>query len=169
MQIGQLKFQETRRTGESGSELTRDRHGVPQRGSFGLLGPHGKLTTLDDITAVGRSLQIEKRQMVGGPFAALSGGTKRCSLSRQGHRRTMRGESEDHQGTVSTNTSFLRRFSHTGRKSHTEHTSITKVQAAYFFGRTSTLADMAEFFKVPPTINGPRGVKTIPRSSARTS
>src|SRR4051794_200396 len=40
---------------------------------------------------------------------------------------------------------------------------------AYFLGRANTRADTAEFFNVPPITNGPRGVKTIPRESARTS
>jgi len=49
----------------------------------------------------------------------------------------------------------------------------TKIHAdrspAYFFGKVSTRADIAVFFSVPPTINGPMGVNAIPRVSARTS
>jgi len=39
----------------------------------------------------------------------------------------------------------------------------------YFLGRASTRAEIAEFFSVPPTINGPKGVNTMPWVSARTS
>ena len=39
----------------------------------------------------------------------------------------------------------------------------------HFLGRANTRAEIAEFFSVPPTINGPKGVNTIPWVSARTS
>jgi len=39
----------------------------------------------------------------------------------------------------------------------------------YFLGKANTRAEIAEFFNVPPTIKGPKGVNTIPWVSARTS
>jgi hypothetical protein len=75
MQVKHLKMEEPE-TGQNGGELARDEHGVPQRGSVGLPGPHRKRTAAKDLTPRWRGFQIEKRQMVGGPFAASSGGIK---------------------------------------------------------------------------------------------
>src|SRR5215472_3321208 len=42
-------------------------------------------------------------------------------------------------------------------------------KSAYLLGRTNTFAVGAKSSSVPPTISGPRGVKAIPRLSARAS
>lgn len=92
--------------------------------------------------------------MVGGPCAASSGGMSDVRSLEQRHPSAAGGFAKDHKSIVNATGGLL---------------EISNAWPAYFLGSASTLADTAEFFKVPPRISGPSGVNTIPLSSARTS
>jgi len=58
---------------------------------------------------------------------------------------------------------------HIGEKSRIEIASQKREKSVYLLGRANTFAEVVESVSVPPTISGPRGVKAIPRLSARAS
>jgi len=94
--------------------------------------------------------------MVGGPFAALSGGMSDV--------RSWNMIIVVAVGISEKITKVSERLKFGLLKNTNDPTGCS-----YFFGRTNTRAEIAEFFSVPPSISGPSGVKRTPLESDRTS
>ena len=130
-----------------------------------IAGPTGNEQRRQILPQARKRFQAEKRRMVGGPFAASSGGMSDVRSLEQEHPSPDCSTGKDNQGTRRQSTDVLRKLS----EMNGEHSTCSELPKCYLLGTVRTRAETAEFFSVPPRTSGPSGVNTIPRVSARTS